>query len=308
VTEKRIGLPDRATLDRLGVAPEGSSYLLADPRDRASWPEAAQGLDLVVLPYMTDPSLVSQLAGTSIAAAQAQMLGFEGIAEHLPAGISFHNAAGVHETSTAELAVGLAIASLRGFPGFVRAQSEGRWLPSNRLTLADRRVLVLGVGGVGRKIAERLAPFECVLTRVASTARTDELGQVHGTDQLAALLPQAEVVIVAVPLSDSTRGLVDAGFLAALPDGALVVNVSRGAIVDTDALLLEARTGRIDAALDVTDPEPLPHDHELWSLPNVLITPHVGGNTSAMFPRVDALIRRQVAHLIAGEPLENRVL
>jgi phosphoglycerate dehydrogenase-like enzyme len=307
VTEKRIALPDQATLERLGTPPAGSAFVVADPRD-ASWPEASQGVDLLVLPYMTSASLVAKAAGTTIIAAQAQTLGFEGIAEHLPDGVTFHNAEGVHETSTAELALGLTIASLRGFPQFARAQQEGKWRPENRRTLADRRVLVLGVGGVGGKVVERLAPFECEVTRVARSARSDEFGQVHGIDELPALLPRSEVVIIAVPLSPATLGLVNREFLAALPDGALIVNVSRGGVVDTDALLAETATGRLDAALDVTDPEPLPQGHGLWALPNVLITPHIGGNTSAMFPRVDALILRQAAHLVAGEPLENQVL
>ncbi|MET0352938.1 MAG: NAD(P)-dependent oxidoreductase, partial [Plantibacter flavus] len=151
-------------------------------------------------------------------------------------------------------------------------------------------------------------PFEVEVTRVASSAREDERGPIHGIDELPELLPHAEIVIVVVPLTDSTRGLIGDDFLAALPDDALVVNVARGPVADTDALVEHATSGRIRLALDVTDPEPLPADHPLWSLPNVLVSPHIGGATSAMLPRMARLLRRQIEHLLADEEPENIVL
>ncbi|RXZ40205.1 NAD(P)-dependent oxidoreductase, partial [Agromyces binzhouensis] len=180
--------------------------------------------------------------------------------------------------------------------------------PARHASLADRRVLLVGYGGVGRAIEDRLAGFEVELTRVASSARDDERGRVHGVDELPALLPHAEVVIVVVPLSDETTRLVDAAFLAALPDGALVVNVARGAVADTDAILAEATSGRLRFALDVTDPEPLPEGHPLFALPNVLVSPHVGGATTAMMPRMARLLRDQVERMLRGDEPRNVVL
>jgi phosphoglycerate dehydrogenase-like enzyme len=142
---------------------------------------------------------------------------------------------------------------------------------------------------------------------VATRARDDDRGHVHGADELAGLLPAHDVVILATPLTDATRGLVDAAFLAALPDGALVVNVARGAVVDTAALVREVSSGRLRAALDVTDPEPLPADHVLWTLPGALVSPHVGGDTSAFPPRARALLRDQFERYAAGRPLRNVV-
>ncbi len=266
----------------------------------------------------TDPDEITVVVPPYVAAARLELLadlvnlrlvqtltaGFDAVAPHLPPGVALANAVGVHDASTSELAVGLAIAALRGLPQFVRDQDRGRWAPEQRRSLADRRVLVLGAGGVGSAVVARLLPFETHVTVVASRARDDaRLGRVHGVDELPGLLPAHDVVIVTVPLNDATRGLVDAAFLAALPTGALLVNVARGPVVRTDALMAELRSGRLLAALDVTDPEPLDPGHELWHLPGVLISPHVGGSTSAMLPRALALLRGQLRRIAAGEPL-----
>ncbi|HWI30947.1 MAG TPA: NAD(P)-dependent oxidoreductase, partial [Microbacterium sp.] len=215
------------------------------------------------------------------------------------------NAVSVHETSTAELAVGLAIAAQRHLPDFVRNQEQERWAPAWADGLADRRVLLLGYGGVGKAVAARLAPFEVDVTVVASRARVDHGVRVHGVDELLDLLPHAEIVILTLPGGDATKHIIDAGALAALPDGALLVNVGRGPVIDTDAFVNEG--GRIRAALDVTDPEPLPAGHPLWSMPGVLIAPHVGGGTSAMRPRVARLIARQIIRMQQGETPLNVV-
>jgi phosphoglycerate dehydrogenase-like enzyme len=193
----------------------------------------------------------------------------------------------------------------------VAAQSRGEWKPLVlRRSLADKRVLVLGYGNIGRAVVRRLLPFEVSVTAVASRARDgdDLVDAVHGIDELPDLLPHHDVVVVIVPLTDATRGLVDAEALALLPDGAVVVNVARGPVVDTDALVAECASGRLRAGLDVTDPEPLPADHPLWTTPGVLITPHVGGATDAMRPRAVALVRRQVEALRDGRPLDNVVV
>lgn len=273
-------------------------------------PAAASGrpIDIVVPPYMGAAARLGVLDGLEVGLVQSQSIGYDDIPDALPAGQVFANAATVHETSTAELAVGLAIAAQRGIPDFVRAAAAGRWAPARHDSLADRRVLLLGYGGVGRAIEERLAPFEVELTRVASRARDDERGRIHGIDELPALLPEAEVVIVGVPLNDATTGLVDAAFLAALPDGALVVNVARGPVADTEAIVAEATSGRLRFALDVTDPEPLPDGYPLFALSNVLISPHVGGATSAMMPRMARLLRDQIERMSRGDEPRNVVL
>ncbi|QAY72400.1 hydroxyacid dehydrogenase [Agromyces protaetiae] len=271
-------------------------------------PPPAERLDIVVPPYMDASSKLGALAGVETRLVQSQSIGFDGVADVLPAGHVYANAASVHETSTAELAVGLAIAAQRGIPDFVRAAERGEWAPARHASIADRRVLLLGYGGVGKAIEDRLLPFEVVLTRVASRARDDERGRIHGIDELPGLLPTAEIVVVVVPLTESTTGLVDAEFLAALPDNALVVNVARGKVADTDAILAEAASGRLRFALDVVDPEPLPAGHPLFALPNVLISPHVGGATSAMMPRMARLVRRQIERMLRGDEPLNVVL
>ncbi|MDX6300786.1 MAG: hypothetical protein QOF53_2000 [Nocardioidaceae bacterium] len=232
---------------------------------------------------------------------QTLSAGVDNVRDEVPDGVLLCNGRGIHNASTAELALTLTLASLRGVPGFVRDQDQGRWHPGWRVSLADRTVLVLGYGDIGRDIERRLVPFEVDVIRVARTARDG----VHPLADLPDLLPRADVVILIIPGTSETRGLVDAEFLAAMKDGALLVNVARGSVVVTDDLVAVLRSRRLWAALDVTDPEPLPPDHPLWTAPQVLITPHVGGATPAMWPRAYRLVREQLARFAAGEPLAN---
>jgi phosphoglycerate dehydrogenase-like enzyme len=226
----------------------------------------------------------------------------------LPVGHVYANAASVHEASTAELALALILAAQRGIPEFVRAAERGKWEPSQHPSLADRNVLLVGYGGVGRAIEARLLPFETTVTRVARTSRSDERGRIYAMDSIAELLPLADIVVVVVPLSDATMHLVNDEFLALMVDGSLLVNVARGPVVDTDALLAHARSGRLRFALDVTDPEPLPDGHPLFALPNVLISPHVGGASTAMMPRMARLLREQIDRMIRGDDPINVVV
>ena len=255
--------------------------------------------------YATRADVIDQghrLQGLEVV--QLQSAGYDGVAERLPAGVTLCNATGVHDDATAEHAVGLVLASLRGIPESVR--QHGHWTPlPGRRSLADSRVLVLGYGSIGRALAERLLPMKASITAVASRERDDDLvGRVRSISDLPALLPDQDVVVALVPLSDATRGLLDDETLALLPDGALVVNVARGPVVDTDAVLRHA--GRLRFALDVTDPEPLPDGHPLWDAPDVLITPHIAGGTTAMLPRIAALVRDQLRRTVAGEPAGQR--
>jgi phosphoglycerate dehydrogenase-like enzyme len=229
--------------------------------------------------------------------------GYESALPYLPTGVTLCNAAGVHDASTAELALGLVLASLRGIDDFARAMPEGRWTSNRRPALADSRVVVIGAGGVGQAIARRMEPFETDVVLVGRTARSGVAGMV----ELPALLAHADIVVLAVPLTDETHGLVNDSFLTRMKNGALLVNVARGGVVDTDALVGQVATGRIRAALDVTDPEPLPADHPLWRIPGVLISPHVGGNSSAFLPRARRLVAGQLRRWAAGEPVEHVV-
>lgn len=298
-----VSVPTAGLARDLEPLPEGVELVwemdAPAPRDR---------IDLVVLPYMSGTSGFTFLAGVETQLVQGESIGYEGIAAKLPPGVVFANAATVHEASTAELAVGLTLALQRHLDDFARDTAAGRWAPQYAQSLADRRVLLVGYGGVGKAVARRLAPFEVDLVPVASHARIEDGVAVHGIDELPGLLPSAEIVILTLPGGDATRHIIGESELAALPDGALVVNVGRGPLIDTDALVRHTGSGRLRAALDVTDPEPLPPGHPLWSSPGVLISPHVGGDSSAMHPRIAALVRRQIAHLLAGEEPENIVV
>ncbi|ANJ09646.1 MULTISPECIES: 2-hydroxyacid dehydrogenase [Streptomyces] len=228
---------------------------------------------------------------------------------HLPPGVRLCNARGVHEASTAELTLTLVLASLRGIPDFVRAQDRGEWLGGFRPALADRKVVIVGYGSIGAAIEDRLVPFEVApVVRVARSARTTARGPVHPLTELPGLLPEADVVILSTPLTEATRHLVDAEFLARMKDGALLVNVARGPVVDTKALLAELESGRLTAALDVTDPEPLPQGHPLWHAPGIVISPHAGGPTSAFLPRAKRLLVDQLNRFVNREPLRNVIL
>ena len=268
-------------------------------------PPSIAEVELFVMPYLAGTAPARLMADMpSLRVAQTLTAGVDDVRPLVPEGVTLCNAKGVHDASTAELAVALTLAALRGIPEHVRAAERGSWVHDTRPSLADRRVLLVGYGAVGHAVERRLAGFECEVRRVARRARTGDV-PVEPFEALAGLLPWAEVVILTVPMTDQTRGLVDARFLAALPDGALVVNVARGTVVVTDDLLAEVTTGRLLAALDVTDPEPLPPDHPLWSAPGVLISPHVGGDTSAFLPRALRLVEDQLHRYAAGRPLEN---
>ena len=294
-----VTVPDQSWADRLSDL-DGVELSVWD----FSTPQPDQHVDLAVRPYTVAASGLEQLDASRLSVIQSQALGYDGVADTLPDGITYCNAVGVHEESTAELAVALLLASQREIDRYAREQGE--WNRRFTASLIDRRVMIVGHGGIGVEIEKRLDGFGAELVRVASRRREDDRGTIHGTDELPALLPTVDVVLLAVPLTDETTHLVDDTFLAALPDGAVVVNVSRGKVVDGDAVVRQR--GRVRLATDVTDPEPLPAEHPLWSTPGVLISPHVGGMSTAMQPRIDAVVRRQIARLRDGLPPADVVL
>ncbi|MFI7352521.1 2-hydroxyacid dehydrogenase [Streptomyces avidinii] len=292
--------------------PDCFRYRLWDGED--AFPADPADCVFYVTPYMKSPEVtVRPLAAMpAVRVVQTLTAGIDhvlgGLGDLRP-GVRLCNAAGVHSASTAELALALTLASLRGIPGMVRGQDREEWRSGFYDALADKSVLIIGYGSIGSAIEDRLVAFECgPVARVARTARTGARGPVHALADLPGLLPSADVVILVTPLTEATRGLVGADFLGRMKDGALLVNVSRGPVVDTKSLLAEVESGRLRAALDVTDPEPLPAGHPLWHAPNVLITPHVGGSSSAFEPRAKRLLARQLTRFAAGEPVEHTVL
>jgi len=299
-----VSLPEPRLREALGDLPDGVELIDWD----LAGPAPTGAIDIVVTPYMGRAAGLAHLAGVTTRLVQSQSIGYDEVRHALPAGHVFANAATVHETSTAELTLALILASQRGIPDFVRAAGEGRWAPAQHASLADRTVLLVGYGGVGQAIEARLLPFETTVVRVARTARTDDRGPIHGLDSLPTLLPEADIVVVGVPLTASTTGLVDDAFLGRMREGSLFVNIARGPVADTDALLAHAQGGRLRLALDVTDPEPLPQGHPLFALPNVLISPHVGGASTAMLPRMAHLVHTQIDRMLRGEDPVNVVL
>ncbi|WP_405092778.1 2-hydroxyacid dehydrogenase [Micromonospora sp. NBC_01392] len=289
------------------LPPDVTVEVLTDP---ARLPSSPAGVRFWVPPFLAGPDAGALLADLpDVEVVQLLSAGADAWAGRMPAGVTLCDARGVHDSATAEWVVGAILSALRGFAPLARAQARREWAydevaPTDEL--AGKRVLIVGAGSIGAAVRARLAPFEVSFTLVARTARPDE--DVHGVADLPALLPAADVVVLLVPLTGQTRGLVDERFLAAMPDGALLVNAARGPVARTPALLAELASGRLRAALDVTDPEPLPADHPLWELPNVLLTPHVAGSVRGLLPRAYRLVGAQLRRYVAGEELTNRVV
>lgn len=252
-------------------------------------------------PFRYEP--IPRLSGVRVV--QTLTAGYDHLAELLSADVTLCTARGLHDSSTAEHALGLILAAQRELPRWVQAQDEGRWEHSHTRSLAGSRVLIVGYGSIGSALDTRLRACEAETVRVARRPRPDE--RVLGVAELDGLLPSADIVVLITPLSAQTRGLLDARRLALLPDGALVVNVGRGAVLDTSALVAETAAGRLRAALDVTDPEPLPPDHPLWHSPGTIITPHVAGGAADFYPRAMDFVAQQVHRFAAGEALRNVV-
>ncbi|MFG3292478.1 2-hydroxyacid dehydrogenase [Streptomyces sp. NPDC048179] len=299
-------------LDEFTDLPEGLNYLFWDGDQ--DFPGDPADCAVYVVPYMKRQNVKARPLAEMRNVRLIQTL-TAGVDDMIAArdlivpGVPLCNARGVHDASTAELALTLTLASLRGIPGFVRAQRQEHWESGFHPALADKSVLIVGYGAIGSAIEDRLVPFEVArVARVARSGRASARGPVHSLTELPNLLPEADVVILSTPLTDTTRGLVNAEFLARMKDGALLVNIARGPVVDTKALLAELESGRLTAALDVTDPEPLPAGHPLWQAPGVLISPHVGGPTSAFLPRAKRVVVEQLNRFVNREPLRNVIL
>jgi phosphoglycerate dehydrogenase-like enzyme len=265
-------------------------------------PADADQVEFVVLPFGVQPGAIKAVAALpSVQTIQILSAGAEHILPYIPAHITLCNARGAHTGATAEWTAGVIVAALRNFPRFALAQRDGHWDPVQSEAVGGKRVLIVGYGDIGAAVERRLAGWDVIVDRVARHARDG----VHPIGELTSLLEDADVVLILLPVTDETRQLVDKDFLRSMKDGALLVNAARGAIVDTGALLAELTSGRIRAALDVTDPEPLPAGHPLWQAPGLLLTPHVGGAVTESRERAYQVVGEQLRRLAAGEPLLN---
>lgn len=265
-------------------------------------PASAADVEFYVPPFFPGPDAVAAMAQMPrLKVVQTLTAGFDRVRPHVPAGAVLCNARGAHDASTAEWVVGALIAAVRQFPYFAAEQAAGRWSYRFTDSLAGKTVLIVGYGSIGRAVERRLSGFDVQIRRVARSARDG----VSPVSALPELLPEADVVIILAPVTQETVGMVDAAFLAQMKDGALLVNAARGVLVVTEDLVAEVTSGRLSAAMDVTDPEPLPPGHPLWALPNVFITPHVGASTPYSWMSAQNFVREQAERYLAGQPLVN---
>jgi phosphoglycerate dehydrogenase-like enzyme len=229
--------------------------------------------------------------------------GYEWIADQVPEGVTLCNAGDTRSPAVAQWVVGVILADLIGFARAEVQRAARSWETWRPRELAGKRVVIVGYGSIGRAVERRLAPFGVRIGRVARSARPG----IEPVERLEQAVEGADVVVVLAPLSESTRGLVGEQVIARMQQGALLVNAGRGPVVDTGALVAAVQAGRIRAALDVTDPEPLPEDHVLWTLDDVFITPHNSGDTPEAELAAQALARAQMLRYRAGLPLHHVV-
>jgi phosphoglycerate dehydrogenase-like enzyme len=270
----------------------------------AELPAEAATAQVLVPPFLATSEAVRLTENLpELRLVQLLTAGAEAWVGRLPDGVALSDCRGAHGGATAEWVVATLLAVYRHLPRFARAQEEARWDYHQTEELAGKRVLIVGAGDVAENTVRRLEPFEVTTTLVGRRARDG----VHGIDEVLDLLPGHDACVVIVPLTDDTRGLIDAAFLAAMPDGAVLVNAARGPVADTDALTAELTSGRLRAAVDVTEPEPLPGDHPLWKAPGLLLTPHVGGSVPGAMGRAYGVAAEQIAAFARGEQPPNLV-
>ena len=298
----KVWLPDLGWVETMGGLPGG---MAADPWTGGDQlPDSAGEVEVVVLPFGVPESRLPVLAKLPmLRLIQLMSAGAERVIPHVPAGVTLCNARSAHDPAVAEWIMAVILAQVRSLPAFIEKQRTGTWAPDAGHPLAGQRVLIVGYGSIGAAAERLLTPFGVTIERVARRPRPG----VSGIDDLPALLPQADIVILLVPVTPATIHLADARFLGLMHDHALLVNAARGSVVDTGALLAELTAGRLRAALDVTDPEPLPPGHPLWSAPGLVLTPHVAGVSTQTIPRARAIVWDQLARYAEGQPLHNLV-
>ena len=303
----KVWQPFGDLVEATGPVPEGIEMTVWD--GVADVPDDAVDVEVMVVPYLASGRAIGLLPELkSLRLLQTLTAGTDSLVGLIPSQVTVCNARGLHDTATAEQALTLTLAARNDVTVYERQRQRQIWQTvRQRPGLADASVVILGYGSIGKAIEARLVPFECRVTRVARTAREQDGVRVHAFGELAELLTDADILIIVAPLTPDTTGLLDARMLARLPDGALVVNVGRGAIIESDALLGELSSGRLEAALDVTDPEPLPAGHPLWDAPGLVLLPHIGGHSRAFEPRARRLVADLLGRLARGEdPAEHR--
>jgi phosphoglycerate dehydrogenase-like enzyme len=296
-----LWIPDQAGRDAIGKLPDEVNCRLF-PR---KGPPPAEITDAEFLvPSHVTRGLRELLSGmTHLRVLHTLSAGVDWLMPHVPAGITVCSAVGTRDSAVAEWVIGALLALTKNFPELRDHQREHRWQWTEPGDLAGRSVVILGYGSIGKAVEARLAPFEVDLIRVARTRRAN----VHPVSELPRILSECEVLIVLVPYTPETEGLLDHNMLTALPPGALLINAARGRVIDQERLLEHLRSGHLRAALDVTDPEPLPPGDPLWDAPGVLITPHLAGDSPAAGRNAFALVGDQVRRFMRDEPLVNVV-
>lgn len=296
-----VWLPDNPALASLGELPEAVEINLI-PRDGAL-PQGFEAVEFLAPPYGSRRVIEALPRLSALQVVQVNSAGVDWIAPSVPEGVALCSARGTRDAPVAEWVVGAILDSYKGFARFRRQQEQAQWKPLMPRELAGSKVLIVGYGSIGRAVEERLRPFGVEVTGVASRRR----GNTRGVDAIDELLPDADIVILLLPATPETEGLIEKQRLARMKTGALLVNAGRGSAVDTDALCAELESGRLEAALDVTDPEPLTPESPLWRAPNVLLTPHIAGDSPPADQRVYELVGDQIRRHLKGDPLLNVV-
>ncbi len=312
----RVGVPADVDEELLALFPREAEIVRLDPHAQKNEGVGEIAVEIWVAPLHPRhmAAVAARLRGVKVV--QSLWAGVDALLPFVPAGAALYDGQGVHDTPVAEWIVAGIFAMLKHLPFYVRMQEQGRWERNpaaeqgkrqapllNPEELAGKTVLIAGYGAIGRAVEERLAPFGVSFLRLGRRRRDG----VEPAERLDDLLPAADIVVLLVPLTEATQGLINRERLAKMKPSALLVNAARGPVVETDALLEALHAGRVRAVVDVTDPEPLPEGHPLWSAPNILITPHIGGASARFLERAIELAAAQVRRYIAGEPLVNRV-
>jgi phosphoglycerate dehydrogenase-like enzyme len=298
----KVWLPTPEAAELMGGLPDGIAADVWTGGEQL--PDSADEVEVVVLPFGVADAQMQGLAKLPrLRLIQLLSAGAERAIPFVPPGVTLANARGAHDPAVAEWIMAVILAQVRHLPKYMAAQQADRWEHDAARPLGGQAILIVGYGSIGEVTERMLAPMQVNVRRIAKTAREG----VSSMDDLPAMLPNADIVVLLVPVTPATTKMVDEAFLARMKDGALLVNAARGPIVDTDALLAELTAGRLLAALDVTEPEPLPAGHPLWSAPGLLLTPHVGGATTDAMERALAIAKDQLARYAAGEPLINVV-
>ncbi|HEV7937059.1 MAG TPA: 2-hydroxyacid dehydrogenase [Solirubrobacteraceae bacterium] len=296
----KLWIPDRADCNAVGELPESVELHLI-PKEAIS--DALLEAEFLV-PGSDEPFVIEALARMpKLRVIQTLSAGVDWLLPSVPSGVTLCDARGTRDRPVSEWVIGAILASLKHFGEARDSQRAHDWRWREPAELAGKTVMILGYGSIGSMVERLLAVAEADVIRVARHARPG----VHAVEELGALLGLADIVVVLLPLTSATKGLLDREMLGHMREGALLVNAARGPIVDTEALLELLQAGRIRAALDVTEPEPLPADHPLWDAPGLLITPHFAGDTRGAERRAFALVGEQVRRYVRGEPLVNVV-